>query len=1441
MSDAQGAARQGDALTHNSLLADIFGGVLEIAVGVAIGAAVGAAVVGATSLTVATGGLAACLIGAAVNVAVGVGMNALGADEGISTFCDNLTKDLFPPSVCAYISSGSPNVFINGKPAARAAGCTSYDTVDLPDDQAPEGTFLDIAKGFFSELWQPTLASPAPGASPRAQDQITCERHLPMPVQYLAEGSSTVFINGQPAVRSGDRSTCGATVSSAHVSPNVRIGGGNLVVRSIRSGKTPDVGLAVNALMMLRGGPRRFVSNLPCMLLGGVNAYAVSQVSGALGRAISGSPHPVHAATGAKVLGSVEDLDFSLPGVMPLAWQRFYNSRDERRDGLFGAGWSVTFEVCVHVEEERLIYVDEQARRIDMGQIGVGEAVFSAGEGLVVRRHDDGRVLIESEDGLYRYFEPASVSHSMLRLVQLGDRNDNRIDLAYDAQGRLSELRDSLNVQHLRLGYSAQWPRRVASIERLYDDTQYRPEALVYYSYDASGDLIEVRNASNNLLRRFAYDSGQRMVEHQLPTGLRCFYDWDVIKDREWRVVRHYTDDGAEYRFEYDLEAGRTVVTDGLGRRSVRHWNVQHQITSITDALGLSWQFDWNDERQLLGATDPQGGQWRYTYDAAGNLASTEDPLGRHELTQWLEHWALPRVETDAAGNNWHYRYDARGNCTHVRDPLGHVTQYRYNALGQVVEILDSSGKTRKNTWNAFGQLSGHIDCSGHRTEICHDPRGHLVSTTDALSNETRYIHDLYGRLETLKTPDERLFEYRYDASGRLISQTDPTGATTRLEYDARGQLRQRTDELRRTVQYRYDAYGRLDTLTNENGEHYRFAWDAGDRLIVQQDLDGSQRHFRYDGLGNPLRVEQRPAAVGNNDPVDEPIIHDLKRDAVGRLIAKTTTDGRTEYTYDLLDQLTGIAFAPLEGEQQHIAFRYDALGQLLSEQNAYGLLQHTYDELGNRTQTRLPDGRTLNRLYYGSGHLHQINLDGQVISDFERDPLHREVLRVQGQIRTCTRYDAAGRLHLRIPRVEGVHPDAWAVYDKQYDYDPADNLICRWTSKQSHDRRTDLHYDATARLIVSDDDALKTPEVFAYDAAANLIDGRQQNAEQVRHNRIQRYQDKRYRYDGFGRLIEKQSIRHGTQRFEYDAESRLIAVHQYGGITIRMVYDPLGRRIGKTEHNAHGLKRNETRFAWEGLRLLSEERHGTQCLYIYADDSHEPHARIDSRGEHQEVLYFHNQPNGLPEELTTASGHFVWMTHYRTWGNTHQEERSPYYAEQNLRFQGQYLDRETGLHYNTFRFYDPDVGRFTTPDPIGLAGGLNLYAYAPNPVGWVDPWGLTACGKKVDALRNGPQKVTVSVKSKAEAHELVMEAFPDAQKVRGIGSQDAAGIRKKHKMEQFKKRDGKVRYRKDYPIDQRTGRVYGHDDPKGTGHGELPHINIKRSDGTMVRIDITD
>ncbi|MEF9709614.1 RHS repeat-associated core domain-containing protein, partial [Escherichia coli] len=87
-----------------------------------------------------------------------------------------------------------------------------------------------------------------------------------------------------------------------------------------------------------------------------------------------------------------------------------------------------------------------------------------------------------------------------------------------------------------------------------------------------------------------------------------------------------------------------------------------------------------------------------------------------------------------------------------------------------------------------------------------------------------------------------------------------------------------------------------------------------------------------------------------------------------------------------------------------------------------------------------------------------------------------------------------------------------------------------------------------------------------------------------------------------------------------------------------------------------------------------------------------------------------------------------VWETGYQVWGNTIQEKDHGG-VEQNLRYQGQYLDRETGLHYNLHRYYDPDVGRFMVTDPIGLRGGLNLYAYAPNPLSWIDPFGLSGVG----------------------------------------------------------------------------------------------------------------
>ncbi|EDI5252261.1 type IV secretion protein Rhs, partial [Salmonella enterica] len=200
---------------------------------------------------------------------------------------------------------------------------------------------------------------------------------------------------------------------------------------------------------------------------------------------------------------------------------------------------------------------------------------------------------------------------------------------------------------------------------------------------------------------------------------------------------------------------------------------------------------------------------------------------------------------------------------------------------------------------------------------------------------------------------------------------------------------------------------------------------------------------------------------------------------------------------------------------------------------------------------------------------------------------------------------------------------------------------------------------------------------------------------------------------------------------YRWDAEHRLTEVAVIRGSTVRRygyVYDAPGRRVEKHELDAEGKPYNRTTFLWDGMRLAQECRLGrSSSLYIYSDQgSHEPLARVDraAPGEADEVLYYHTDVNGAPEEMTDGGGNIVWEAGYQVWGNlTHEKETRP--VQQNLRFQGQYLDRETGLHYNLYRFYDPDIGKFISGDPISIRGGINLYQYAPNPLSWIDPLGL--------------------------------------------------------------------------------------------------------------------
>ncbi|WP_248943778.1 RHS repeat domain-containing protein [Pseudomonas tremae] len=277
----------------------------------------------------------------------------------------------------------------------------------------------------------------------------------------------------------------------------------------------------------------------------------------------------------------------------------------------------------------------------------------------------------------------------------------------------------------------------------------------------------------------------------------------------------------------------------------------------------------------------------------------------------------------------------------------------------------------------------------------------------------------------------------------------------------------------------------------------------------------------------------------------------------------------------------------------------------------------------------------------------------------------------------------------------------------------------------------TRYEYEANGQLLARNTGRVVDGEEFRYDAAANRLNFNTSRLDHVKDNRLKQWANQEYEYDAWGNLIEKTVGIVRWQTFTYDCENRLVKTETMADTQVESTssyqYDSLGRRVGK-QSEIKGQTEHK-HFLWQGLRMLREESPGQSSLYLYEHGSYAPLARVDQKeGEAEnKVYYFHTDQIGTPLEMTDAEGQIVWQAKYRAWGAV--EKLVVNEVEQNLRFQGQYFDAETGLHYNTFRYYDPEIGRFTTQDPIGLLGGENLYQYVKNPTLWIDPWGL--CPKK--------------------------------------------------------------------------------------------------------------
>jgi RHS repeat-associated protein len=837
-------------------------------------------------------------------------------------------------------------------------------------------------------------------------------------------------------------------------------------------------------------------------------------------------------------------------------------------------------------------------------------------------------------------------------------------------------------------------------------DTNDGETALLRFTYNDFGDLTEVVNSSG-LPQRFDYDIEGRMTRWADRNNTTYSYSYD-----EQGRCAATEGSGGYLSGQLSYAPGLTTVVDSLGHETVYRINAHVQIESVTDPLGNTTSYTWDRYDRKLSEIDPLGRTTRYTYSDAGDLIEVVRADGSRATADYND-LHQPTRQTGFDGATWHRRYDERGNQVTVTDPLGASTTYLWHERGLTSGWVGPVGETVRVECDAAGLPLAVTDPVGGVVRYERDDAGRVVALSDPASGVTRFRYTPDGKLGARTLPDGATETWDHDAEGNVIAHTDPAGQVTRFEISHFDLQIARVDPDGNQISFRYDTELRLVAVTNAQGLTWRYNYDAAGRLRTETDFNGRTLSYIHDAAGQ--LVGRRNASGQMNEFV---------RDLVGNLVEKRTPEGVARFTYDAAGRLLR-AVSP----DADLVFSRDPLGRVVAETCNGLTITSTFDTGGRRIRRVTPSGAE-SRWEYDLRSQPTVLHVGEQTMRFAYDIVGRETRRtLDSGLNMTQSWDPNGRPLTHTVTADGQRP----VTQRTHRY-AADGLLSAVDDTRCGSHEIDV--DPCGRVVAVN--GSQWTERYAYDAAGNVtraawpaIVGENDCAGERQYDGtlIRRAGDTRYEYDRDGRVTLRQQKQRSTKpwtwRYFWDSEDRLTSVITPDGIQWRYRYDPLGRRIAKQRLDADGTVAEHIAFVWDGPLLAEQSagnfstvwewRPGQLCPLTQAD-RHTDQAQIDER-----FYALVTDLVGAPTELVTPDGDLAWETRRNIWGAISASGS----AECPLRFPGQYHDKETGLSYNYFRYYDPVTARYQCGDPLGLVGSPNPHAYVSNPTESVDPLGL--------------------------------------------------------------------------------------------------------------------
>jgi YD repeat-containing protein len=531
--------------------------------------------------------------------------------------------------------------------------------------------------------------------------------------------------------------------------------------------------------------------------------------------------------------------DLELSGVLPILFQRVYDSSRRDSDFGLGVGWSFAFDDRISLDDDG--------------------ATLTTGAGAIISFRRDGQHFILRQDapGLHQSFDVTGVNTitepaagfariyqkigGEYRLSRIADANGNAIAISFGARGNITRIDNGSAA--IALTWSDGKNSRLLSVS----DSAGR-----HVSFKQDGQRL--RSFVDVAGAQWSYDyANNRLTAATDPLGrmlLRARYD------RTGRAIEA-GDAAGVYSFAYDSAAAisrQTIVTDPVGAKTLATHNENGALTAVSDEEGQTIAVEYNAANRPTRMLDALGSETKFAYDAGNRLSRQTSSDGT--LDKSYAYDANGRiVSTNDGGEHADYSFDARGNVsTKQSDDATQGYEVQRNARGQAIRLVgkngrtvsfeyDASGNETAFTYSDAGRFESEFDAAGHRvTERLpsgvtfrseYDARGRLARQSDSRGRSINITRDASGAISELASSSGKWARAERDATGRIVALTNSSGKTRRFAYDARGSLVGYTDARGKHTAFGYDHRGRLHTINNSDGVSLRYDYDRAGKLLA--------------------------------------------------------------------------------------------------------------------------------------------------------------------------------------------------------------------------------------------------------------------------------------------------------------------------------------------------------------------------------------------------------------------------------------------------------------------------------------------------------------------------------------------------------------------------------------------------------------------------------